>query len=153
MRFRGISKLSVDAKGRFALPKNHRDNLEKNGTSELVVTADPTGCVVIYPQPIWHEIEEKLIALPNAVKQTRMVQRLYLGHASEVELDGTGRILLSQELRDYAGLGRRAVLIGQGKKFELWDERTWDIETGKWKQEISALNPADMPAELQNISF
>lgn len=153
MRFRGITKMSIDAKGRFALPKNHRDKLEENGINELVVTVDQSRCLLVYPKPMWEDVENKLNELPNTSPYTRLLQRLYIGHATDIELDGTGRILLPSELRDYAGLGRKGVLIGQGKKFELWDEKTWEIETEKWKQQVADLDPADMPVELQNISF
>jgi len=153
MRFRGITKMSIDAKGRLAMPKNHRDKLEENGIRELVVTADPSRCLLVYPKPMWEEVEKKVNELPNSSKYTRIIQRLYIGYATDIELDATGRMLLSSELREYAGLDRKAVLIGQGKKFELWDERTWEIESEKWKQEVNDLNPADMPVELQNISF
>lgn len=153
MRFRGITKLSIDAKGRLAMPKNHRDRLEENGVKELVVTADPGRCLVIYPGPVWEDVEQKLNELPNSSRATRAIQRLYIGYATDIELDGTGRMLLPTELREYASLDRKAVLIGQGKKFELWDEQTWQIESEKWKQEVNEMDPADMPVELQNISF
>ena len=153
MRFRGITKLSIDAKGRLAMPKNHRDRLDENGVKELVVTADPGRCLVVYPRPIWEDVEQKLNELPNSSRATRAIQRLYIGYATDIELDGTGRMLLPNELREYAGLDRKAVLIGQGKKFELWDEHTWNIESEKWKQEVNEMDPADMPVELQNISF
>ncbi len=135
------------------MPKNHRDRLEENGVKELVVTADPARCLVVYPKPVWEQVEKQLNELPNSSRTTRALQRLYIGYATDIELDGTGRMLLPNELREYASLDRKGVLIGQGKKFELWDERTWEIESEKWKQEVSELDPADMPAELQNISF
>lgn len=153
MRFRGITKMSIDAKGRLAMPKNHRDKLDENGVKELVVTADPSRCLLVYPKPMWEEVEKKLNELPNSSQYTRILQRLYIGYATDIELDGTGRMLLPPELREYAGLDRKGVLIGQGKKFELWDERTWEIQSEKWKQQVSDLDPSDMPIELQNISF
>lgn len=153
MRFRGNNKLSVDAKGRFAMPKNHRENLEKNSTSDLIVTADLCGCLLIYPAPIWAEVEDQILALPNHSDYARVIQRVYIGYATEVELDGTGRILLSSELRDYAGMGRKAVLVGQGKKFELWDEPKWVLEQEKWKQQHVGQKVEDKPPELLQISF
>ena len=153
MRFRGITKLSIDAKGRLAMPKNHRDRLEENGVRELVVTADPSRCLLVYPKPVWEEVEKKLNELPNSTRATRAIQRLFIGYATDIDLDGNGRMLLPTELREYASLDRKGVLIGQGKKFELWDERTWEIESEKWKQEVADMDPADMPVELQNISF
>ena len=153
MRFRGITKLSIDAKGRLAMPKNHRDRLEENGVHELVVTADPSRCLLVYPKPVWEEVEKKLNELPNSTRATRAIQRLFIGYATDIDLDNNGRMLLPAELREYASLDRKGVLIGQGKKFELWDERTWEIESEKWKQEVADMDPADMPVELQNISF
>lgn len=153
MRFRGITKLSIDAKGRLAMPKNHRDRLEENGVRELVVTADPSRCLLVYPRPVWDQVEKQLNELPNSTRATRAIQRLFIGYATDIDLDGNGRMLLPNELREYAGLDRKGVLIGQGKKFELWDERTWEIESEKWKQEVAEMDPADMPVELQNISF
>ena len=155
MRFRGITKLSVDAKGRLAMPKNHRDNLEKNDFKELVVTVDSrsAACLLIYPMPVYEELERQLMELPNHSAEARKTQRLIIGHATELELDATGRMLLPAELRDYAGIGRKAYLIGQGKKFELWDENAWELECEKWKQEGSGLGSGDAPDALLNISF
>lgn len=155
MRFRGITKLSVDAKGRLAMPKNHRDKLEKDGISELVVTADTTpGCLLIYPLPVFEEVEQHLTQMPNLTKRARAAQRRFIGYASDVEMDATGRIPLSAELRDYSGISRKAYLIGQGKKFELWEEAAWEQECAKWKLESEDDETSDeTPSELLNISF
>jgi len=152
MRFRGLTKLSVDAKGRLAVPKAQRESLEENGVVELVVTADPAKCLNVYPKDVWEEIEEQLIAVPNGgSKATRKLQRLYIGYATSLELDGTGRMLLSSELREYAGIDRKAVLVGQGRKFELWDEQRWDQECDL--DESDDVSPEQLPIALQNISF
>ena len=82
-----------------------------------------------------------------------MFQRLYVGYATDIELDSTGRILLPAELREYAGIDRKAVLIGQGKKFELWDERTWEVESENWKSQVNEFDVSELPAALQSISF
>ena len=73
-----------------------------------------------------------------------------VGHASEIEIDGHGRILLPRELRDFAGLGRQAMLIGQGNKFELWDEESWNEKRDEW---LAAEDEADLPAELESLSL
>lgn len=153
MRFKGLTKLSVDAKGRLAVPKAHRDLLQENGQVELVVTADPSNCLNVYPKPVWQEVEEELMSAPNSSPVMRHYQRLFIGYATDIELDGTGRMLLSSELREYAGIDRKAVLVGQGKKFELWDEARWDDQCREMEQQIKAMNPADLPPELQSISF
>ena len=133
MRFRGITKLSVDAKGRVAVPKAHRDRLQKDGIRELVVTVGQSRYLLVYPTPIWHEIEEMLLTIPNPSRHARMLRRLSVGYATDIELDSRGRILLPAALRQYAGIDRKAVLIGQGEKFELWDERTWEVESENWR--------------------
>lgn len=154
MRFRGITKISVDAKGRIAVPKLHRDTLIDNGISEIVVTADLSGCLLVYPMPIWEHIEDQLVELPNNHPHARRLQRLYIGYATPMDLDTTGRILLPLELREFAGIDRKVVLIGQGKKLELWDERAWAAENESWRgcaNEEGMEFPA--PDGLQSISF
>lgn len=153
MRFRGITKISVDAKGRIAIPKHHRDMLIENGISEIVVTADQSGCLLVYPMPIWEEIEDQLVNLPNNHPQARRIQRLYIGYATPMELDATGRILLPLELREYAGVDRKVVLIGQGRKLELWDERAWGAENETWRAETTTEAPLPPPEALQSIIF
>lgn len=126
-KFRGVSNLSLDAKGRIVLPARYRERLVEICQSQLIVTIDTDQpCLLIYPLPEWELIEEKIEALPSFNPTTRRIQRLLIGHATEVEVDGNGRMLLSNPLREYARLGKKVVLIGQGKKFELWDEAQWN---------------------------
>jgi MraZ protein len=157
MRFRGITKLSVDAKGRLAMPKNHRDKLEQHGITELVVTVDKSpGCLLIYPMPTYDDLEQQVMSLHNDVADARQAQRRFIGYATEVELDGTGRMLLSAELREYAGIERKAYLVGQGNKFELWEEGAWEAECERWKQQALAAKaalPDEPSAQLKSISF
>ena len=152
--FRGLTKLSVDAKGRVAIPKAHRDRVVEEGVSKLVITADPVSkCVVIYPQPVWAQIEVQISQLPNLNPLTRSLQRYYIGFADEQEFDGTGRIMLSQALRDFGRIDKKAVLIGQGKKFELWSEESWEAEAVRAQDEISAMDWSQMPEGLQSLSL
>ena len=118
MHFRGINNISVDAKGRMAMPARYRERLLESCGGRLVVTVDRDHCLLVYPLPEWEIIEEKLIALPSLNKQARLLQRLIIGYATELEMDGQGRILLPAMLREYAGLNKKAVLIGQGKKLK-----------------------------------
>lgn len=147
--------MSVDAKGRLAMPKNHRERMDKHGIEELVVTVDSRGtaCLLIYPLSIYEELERRVSELPNHSAEARKAQRLFIGHATDIELDATGRMLLPAELREYAGIGRKAFLVGQGNKFELWDEEKWEQECEKWKQVESDPGSGDAPADLLNISF
>ncbi|ENY72899.1 division/cell wall cluster transcriptional repressor MraZ [Aeromonas diversa] len=123
---RGAHAISLDTKGRLAIPTRFRDWLRDECEGQLVCTIDLTHpCLLLYPLPEWEEIERKLRTLSNMNPMERRVQRLLLGHASECELDGNGRLLLSPPLRAHAGLEKRVMLIGQLNKFELWDEERW----------------------------
>ena len=124
--FRGVNTLALDVKGRMAIPKKYRESLQECCASQLVITIDKDRCLLVYPLPEWQEIERKLNALPSFNKAARSMQRLYIGHATDVEMDAQGRVLLPPELRRFAQLQKQAVLIGQGNKFELWDEEAWN---------------------------
>jgi len=89
-------------------------------------------CLLLYPHPDWEQLEQQLMTLPTLNPQARRLQRLMVGHATEVELDGHGRVALSPELREFAGLTRGAMLIGQGKRLELWDETRWNEQRAAW---------------------
>ena len=143
----------MDIKGRVALPKHQRDRLEKDGIRDLVVTVDPDGCLVIYPAALWGEIEEKIMALRGTSKSVRVLQRLFVGFATDVELDTAGRMLLPTELRERTSIDRKVVLIGQGKKLELWDERTWEEKSKDWESFIAEADAETMPSGLDEISF
>ena len=148
-KFRGVSNLSLDAKGRIVLPARYRERLLEICNSEMIVTIDTEQpCLLIYPLPEWELIEEKIEALPSFNPTTRRIQRLLIGHATEVEVDGNGRMLLSNPLREYAQLGKKVVLIGQGKKFELWDEGIWSQRMESWLSEPADGQTPDALAEL-----
>ena len=150
--FRGASKVTLDAKGRMAIPTRYRARLEERCDNQLVVTVDRDYCLLVYPLPEWEEIERRLVRLPTLNRQVRRLQRLMVGYATEVELDGHGRILLSRELREFAGLDRQAMLIGQGNRFELWDETRWTERRDAWLEEESA-DEGGLTAELDSLSF
>ena len=136
--FLGVSTLNLDAKGRMAIPAKHRDALVQCCASRVVVTVHPQEhCLWLYPENEWHEIARRLLRLPTMVRQNQLLQRLLLGHASELEMDGQGRILLSPELRAYAGLGKKVSLVGQGNKFEIWDEAAWTGNREDWLAEAN----------------
>lgn len=124
--FRGVNNLTLDAKGRLAVPARHRERLTAACEGQLVVTIDRGYYLLLYPLPIWEEIESKLVTLPSLHPQVRELQRLLVGHATEVNMDSHGRVLLPAELREFAKLEREVVLLGLMNKFELWDKRTWD---------------------------
>jgi len=150
---RGISKLTVDAKGRLAMPKAHRDRLENAGITRLIVTRDRSNCLLIYPMPDWVEIETQLMSAPNSDPQIRAMQRLYVGHATEVEFDSNGRILLPSALRELVGIRKKTLLIGQGKKWELWSEEAYDAASEMWPEEAGDVDLASASEVIQNLSI
>ena len=135
--FKGASQVSVDAKGRMAMPARHRGVLTKISQGQLVITVDPDNCLLIFPKSVWQEIELQLINLPSLNKQARIAQRIYLGHASECEMDAQGRLLLPTLLRNIAGIKRQATLSGQGRKFELWNSAAWNARVKQWMKKAS----------------
>lgn len=125
--FRGISELNLDPKGRLAIPAKFREMLDELCRGQLVVTIDiQYTCLRLYPLPVWQGLEAQLEALPGTDPDVRRIQRLLLGYASDLEMDGSGRILVPPALRKYAQLDKKLVLVGQGREFELWSEGNWD---------------------------
>jgi len=150
--FRGVNQLNLDAKGRLAIPTRYRERLRESCGSELVITVDPDRCLLIYPFPQWQEIERKLMKLPSFDPTSRQLQRLLVGHATEVDMDGQGRVLLPPPLRLFAGLEKRVVMIGQGSKFELWDEAHWTKQRDEWLDTVD-LGQLELPSDLENLSI
>ena len=149
--FRGPNKVTLDAKGRLAIPTRYREQIAARCANQLVATIDRDYCLLIYPFPDWEDIERKLERLPSLQKQTRRLQRLMIGHASEMELDGNGRVLVPKELREFAGIDRKAMLIGQGRKFELWDDQRWTERRDDWLADDD--EGLELPAELESLSL
>lgn len=116
--FQGSSALTLDAKGRVSIPTRHRDALVSQVEGRLTITRHPDGCLLMYPRNIWEQRREQIAAFPMSA---RPLQRLLLGNAQDVEMDGSGRILVAPELRQAAGLTREVMLLGMGSHFELWD--------------------------------
>jgi MraZ protein len=147
-----VTQLALDAKGRLAIPGKHRAALAGSADGPdrtLIVTADPSRCLLLYPRATWEPIQSRLMALSSFNEQIRGLQRLLVGHADEVDIDGAGRILVPPALRQYAGLEHRVVLVGQGSKFELWDEAKWQQETAR----AITFPAGDLPPELDGFSL
>jgi MraZ protein len=150
--FRGANQVTLDAKGRLAMPTRYRERILERSNGKLVATVDRQDrCLLIYPLPEWEEIELKLRRLPTLNPIARRLQRLMIDHASDLELDASGRILIPPNLRDYAGLTRDAVLIGQGNRFELWDEAQWNANRDEWLKADDAGEA--LPPELESLSL
>lgn len=150
--FRGVNHITMDAKGRVALPVKQRELLQAFCGGQLVVTIDiQSRSLMVYPLSTWENIERELQDLPAMNPDVRRIQRLLIGYASDLEFDGSGRVLLPQSLREYASLDKKLVLVGQGKKLELWSEEIWMSERDKWLEE--AVDVTVMPEELMSISL
>ncbi|MCI4441067.1 MULTISPECIES: division/cell wall cluster transcriptional repressor MraZ [Tibeticola] len=141
--FQGASALCLDAKGRLSVPTRHREVLHATAQGALTVTKHPHGCLMLFPRPEWERFRERIAALPMSAQWWK---RIFLGNALDVELDGTGRVLISPELRKAAGISRDVVLLGMGNHFELWDQATYEA------QEAEAMK-AEMPDVFKDFSF
>ncbi len=151
--FRGLNSINLDPKGRLAMPMRYRECLQAEHQGQLVITIDTESpCLLLYPMTEWEIIEKKIEALPSFNKVTRRIQRLLIGHATEIELDSHGRLLVPPPLREYAKLEKSLMLVGQGKKFELWNEQQWQTSRDTWLVE-EAERDSDLPGELQSLAL
>ncbi|MFQ3185046.1 MAG: MraZ protein [Marinomonas primoryensis] len=127
--FRGIHQVSVDVKGRMSLPARLRDDLAQYDEDGVVVTIDPVSrCLLLYPLSEWELIQQKLDKLPSFQPQARRLQRLLVGHATDLDVDKAGRILLPAPLREFARLDKKLTILGQGKKLEIWSQEEWEAQ-------------------------
>lgn len=150
--FRGINSVVLDAKSRIKLPARYRQLLPTDKAPEMVLTIDTESpCLLLYPAQEWELIEEKLQALPSFNPAARRIQRLLIGHATDLELDNHGRILLPLLLREYAHIEKEIRVVGQGKKIELWSASEWDEYRTRWIMET--IKPGDLPDELQSLAL
>jgi MraZ protein len=147
--FRGATNLSMDAKGRLSVPAKHRDALLTQSSGNVVLTAHPHGCLLLYPQPAWEPIQAKMMALSSFDKQSSSLQRLLVGFAEDITVDAAGRLLISPTLRDFAGLEKDVMLVGQGSHFEMWNLSAWR----KQLDNVMSGDGIEMPAELEGFSL
>ena len=150
--FRGLNTINLDAKGRLAIPAKFRERLAVLCGGHMVVTIDAEErSLLIYPVNEWEEIEAKITSLPTFDPRARRIQRLLVGHATDVEIDGSGRILLPAALREYAGLEKETVLIGQGKKLELWSKASWEGTRDEYLEQVN--DESQLSEQIMSISL
>jgi MraZ protein len=147
--FRGATSLNLDVKGRLAVPSRHRDALQAQCAGNLVLTAHPHGCLLLYPQPAWEPIQAKMMALSSFDKQSSALQRLLVGYAEDITLDSAGRLLVSPSLREFATIEKQAMLVGQGSHFELWNMDAWRAQL----ERVMSGDEMELPAELEGFSL
>ncbi len=150
--FRGSNEINMDTKGRMAIPARYRDALMSEFDGSLVATISITDtCLFIYPRPEWEEMEVKIARMSTFNKDTRRLQHLLIGNARDLDLDGSGRVLIPQELRDYAKLDKKVTLVGQSHRLELWDTESWNSNRKAWLDEVAS--GLEIPEDIQSLSL
>ncbi len=156
--FRGLSPVALDGKGRLAIPTKYRELLTQLCGGHLIVTLDPmSGCLLLYPFPEWETIEQSLNRLSSFDPMNRQLQRILVGSASDLEMDGAGRVLIPAPLRERARLDKDVSLVGQGKKFEIWNGAEWqaqlDAASGLPARLDEAMRKGELPEDLKGFSL
>ena len=152
MVFRGSDEVNMDAKGRMPIPARYRDDLLSEYNGNLVATISLTDtCLFIYPRPEWEELEAKIASMPTLNKSARSMQHLLIGSARDLELDGSGRVLMPKLLRDHAELGKGVTLVGQSHRLELWDTDNWNANRKALLDELA--NGLEIPEDFQSLSL
>ena len=126
--FQGATALSLDVKGRLAIPARHREALVEAADGQLVLTAHPHRCLLLYPEPAWLPIRDKVLATSSLNPQAASIKRLLVGNARDETLDSAGRLLIAPELRQFAGREKQVWLVGLGSHFEIWSDIGWQKE-------------------------
>ncbi|NOZ54651.1 MAG: division/cell wall cluster transcriptional repressor MraZ [Gammaproteobacteria bacterium] len=147
----GHTVLNLDTKGRLAIPTRYRSYLNESSAGKFSVTVHPDICLMLYPYHEWGTVQEKVMKLSNMNRKARDLQRLIIGYAAELDMDGNGRLLLPPSLREFAKLDKHVVLIGVGNKFELWDERRWTDRQNEWLSDGES--QGSLSDELQSLSL
>ncbi len=147
--FRGVSTVSLDSKGRVVVPTRHRDLLLAASAGRVVLTADPGGCLLLYPASEWEPIEKKIAALSDFNERTRRIKMVLVSHAHDMEMDGAGRVLVPPMLRKFAGLDKSVVLAGQVSRVELWSEERWNEQI----EQAPSFKDSDLPPELEGFTL
>jgi len=119
--FTGEYQHTLDGKGRVIIPSRLRDGLGER----FVVTRGLDQCLFVYPSSEWVRLEQKLKQLPFTKRDSRAFSRLFFSGAMEVETDRQGRVLIPQNLREYAGIEKDVMFIGVSNRVEVWSEEAW----------------------------
>ena len=147
--FRGLNKISFDTKGRISIPTKYREELLKISKRKLICTIDLDFCLLLYPHYSWLKIEQQIMKLPTLNTTSRKLQRLLVGHATDIEMDKSGRLLIPYELREFSMIKKEVMLIGQGNRFELWDYLRWTKLREKWLKS----DKYSLPKEFEGLTF
>lgn len=135
------------------MPTVHRESLVQRCNGRLVITVNNTRerCLWLYPQDEWERVEQKVVALPSFDPAAQALKRFLIGYATDCELDSASRLRIPAPLREFAALEKHVVLIGQGNKFELWDESRWKASCENW---LTAQSGEErLSVELESLSL
>jgi MraZ protein len=146
--FQGATSLSLDAKGRLAVPTKHRDGLQASANGKLVLTAHPHRCLLLYPAESWEPIRARIMTFSSFDQQASTWKRVLVGFAEDLEMDAAGRLLISPVLRKFAELDKQVMFVGQGSHFELWSQESWDRQLERL---VSA--PDKLPPGMENFAL
>jgi MraZ protein len=134
--FKGIHNMNLDGKGRLTIPSKYRSTIIDQVNGNMVITIDSEEkCLLLYPSTAWRKIQDKINNLPSFNKNAKRIQRLLIGHAEDLEMDASGRVLISKPLINFAEMTKKITLIGQGEKFEIWSDDVWNSRVNKWRSE------------------
>jgi MraZ protein len=147
--FQGAAALSLDAKGRLAIPARHREALVAASDGQLVLTAHPHRCLLLYPSTAWEPIRDKVLAASSFNAQAAAIKRLLVGNARDESMDSAGRLLVSAELRQFAQLEKQVWLVGQGSHFEIWSDAGWQ----KQQDAFVAMGDQALPQGLEDLAL
>lgn len=147
--FQGPSEISLDSKGRLAIPTRYRESLRTQSAGQLVITAHPHRCLLLYPRSAWEPIRDAIMKTSGLDRQTTLLQGLLVGHADDVEMDAAGRVLISPALRRFARIDRELMMFGQGSHFKLWNPAAWEEQFA----EIERLGANLVPPGMEQLTF
>lgn len=148
--FQGATALNLDAKGRMAVPARHRDALTVASAGRLILTTHPHRCLLLYPEPAWAPIREKILSAPSFDPRSAAAKRVLVGNARDEAMDGAGRLLIAPELRDFASLEKQVWLVGMGSHFEIWSDAGWKNQQDAAFEALAATEP---PPGFEGISL
>lgn len=151
--YRGASTLNLDAKGRLAMPSAYRDELIERCDGKLVITVNNTRqqCLWMYPMDEWEIVEKRVAALPSFKPSHQKLKRFFIGYASDVGMDKSGRLLIPGPLREFANLDKEVFLVGQSNKFEIWNGQLWKTGYEEWMEEDT--DSSELSAELAQMTL
>jgi MraZ protein len=137
----------------MAVPAKFRQRLMDSCQGQLVMTMYQDPCLFVYPLPEWERVEQRLSDLSALDEAAQAIRRLMIGHATDVEMDGAGRVLVPPLLRELAQLDKDVMLIGQGERLEIWSERTWSDQRQLWRDKAARLDATQLSDELKSLKF